>query len=86
MPDTPYVAPAYSLSDADAKSVIKESLDRAILTRQSILLKPKPTYDIDGQKFDWNTYLDILNKTISQLQRDLQDFDGLFEIDSSLYT
>ena len=57
MPDTPYVPPAFSLSDAEQVSVIKESLDRAILTRQNILNKPKPTYDIDGQRFEWNDYL-----------------------------
>jgi hypothetical protein len=86
MPDTPYVPPAYTLSDADRKSVIAESLDRAILTRQSLLLKPKPTYDIDGQKFEWAEYLKVLNTTIQELQSQLQSFDDLYEIDSSLYT
>lgn len=85
MPDTPYVPPAFSLSDAEQVSVIKESLDRAILTRQNILNKPKPTYDIDGQRFEWNEYLDILNKTISQLQKDLVAFDELYEITSTQY-
>jgi hypothetical protein len=86
MPDTPYVPPAFSLSDAEQVSVIKESLDRAILTRQNILNKPKPTYDIDGQRFEWNEYLDILNKTISQLQKDLVAFDELYEITSTQYS
>ena len=86
MPDIPYVAPAYVLTDADTKSVIKESLDRAILTRQNILAKPKPTYDIDGQRFEWAEYLKTLNDTIVQLQQQLQTFDDPYEIDSSLYT
>lgn len=85
MPDTPYVPPAYSLSVSDQVSVIKESLDRAILTRQAILNKPKPTYDIDGQRFEWNEYLDILNKTITQLQADLVAFDELYEYSSTQY-
>jgi len=86
MPDTPYVPPAYSLADSEQASVIKESLDRAILTRQNILLKPKPTYDIDGQRFEWNEYLDILNKTIAQLQKDLVAFDELYEVNSQIYS
>jgi hypothetical protein len=86
MPDTPYVAPAYPLSDTDSVSVIKESLDRAILTRQKILLNPKPSYNIDGQEFKWAEYLDVINKTISQLQKDLQSFDDDYEIDSVVYS
>ena len=86
MPDTPYVPPAYVFSDADRKSIITESLDRAILTRQSILSKPKPTYDIDGQRFEWAEYLKVLNATIIELQSQLQTFDDPYEIDSSLYT
>lgn len=86
MPDTPYVPPTYVLSDSDTKSVIKESLDRAILTRQSILAKPKPTYDIDGQRFEWAEYLKVLNDTIAQLQVQLQSFDEPYELDSSIYT
>lgn len=85
MPDTPYIPPAYVLSDADQVSVIKESLDRAILTRQNILLKPKPTYDIDGQRFEWNEYLKVLNETIAQLQKDLVAFDEIYEFTSTQY-
>jgi hypothetical protein len=86
MPDTPYVPPAHSLADSEQASVIKESLDRAILTRQNVLLKPKPTYDIDGQRFEWNEYLDVLNKTITQLQKDLVAFDELYEVNSQIYS
>lgn len=88
MPDTPYVPPLYPLADTEVKSVIKESLDRAILTRQSILLKPKPTYDIDGQKFEWAEYLKQLDATIKQLTQELQvlDSDSPFEIESQAYT
>ena len=88
MPDVPYVAPLFPLADTEVKSVIKESLDRAILTRQSILLKPKPTYDIDGQKFEWAQYLKQLDATIKQLTEELQtlDSDSPFEIESQAYT
>ena len=86
MPNEAYVPPAYVLADTDTASVIKESLDRAILTRQAILLKPKPTYNIDGQEFKWAEYLEVLNKTITQLQKDIQAFDDPFEIDSVVYT
>lgn len=88
MPDTPYVAPAYALSDTDVKSVIKESLDRAILTRQGILAKPKPSYDLDGQKFEWAQYLKQLDATIKQLTEELQtlDSDSPFEIESQAYS
>lgn len=86
MPNEAYVPPPFSLADTEVVSVLKESLDRAILTRQSILLKPKPTYNIDGQEFKWAEYLEVLNKTISQLQKDIQSFDDPFEIDSVVYT
>lgn len=86
MPNEAYVPPSFVLADTDTVSVIKESLDRAILTRQSILLKPKPSYNIDGQEFKWAEYLEVLNKTISQLQKDLQAFDDPFEIDTVVYT
>lgn len=85
MPDTPYVPPTHPLTEGDRLSVIKESLDRAILTRQNILNKPKPTYDIDGQRFEWNEYLAVLNKTIAELLRQVQEFDELFELDSQFY-
>lgn len=86
MPDTAYTPPAFQFSDSDRKSIIQESLDRALLTRQNILAKPKPTYNIDGQEFKWNEYLDTLNKTIAELTSQLQAFDELYEIDSQLYT
>lgn len=88
MPDVEYVPPAFVLTDANVKSVIKESLDRAILTRQSILLHPKPSYDIDGQKFEWAQYMKQLDATIAQLTKELQvlDTDSPFEIESQAYT
>lgn len=88
MPNTAYIAPNFVLSDTDVKSVIKESLDRAILTRQGILDKPKPTYDIDGQKFEWAQYLKELNATIKQLTEELQTLDSEtpFEIESQAYS
>ena len=86
MPNTPYTPPQYVLTDSDRVSVIRESLDRAILLRQNILAKPKPTYDIDGQRFEWNEYLAVLNKTIAELTQQLQDFDELFELSSQVYT
>lgn len=88
MPNVAYVPPPFVLSDTDVKSVIKESLDRAILTRQAILLNPKPTYDIDGQKFEWAEYLKQLNATIKQLTEELQTLDNEtpFEIESQAYS
>lgn len=86
MPDTPYVPSAYSLTDADSVSIIKETLDRAILTRQKIVLNPKPSYNIDGQEFKWAEYLEVLNKTITQLQKDVQAFEDDYELDSVVYT
>lgn len=88
MPSTEYIAPNFVLSDDNVKSVIKESLDRAILTRQGILEKPKPTYDIDGQKFEWAEYLEVLNATIKQLTNELQTLDSEtpFEIESQAYS
>jgi len=85
MPDTEYTPPAFVLTDTNTLSIIKESLDRAILTRQNILAKPKPSYDIDGQKFSWAEYLKILNETIEQLRKNMQDFDTPYEFDSSIY-
>lgn len=88
MPSQPYTPPPYTLSDADRRSVLNESLDRAIITRQNILDKPKPTYDIDGQRFEWAEYLEVLNKTIDKLKQDIQDLDNdsPFEIESQVYT
>lgn len=88
MPNTPYVPPTYPLQDTDVRSVIKESLDRAILIRQGILEKPKPTYEIDGQKFEWTQYLKQLDATINQLTEELQtlDSDYPFEIESQAYS
>jgi hypothetical protein len=86
MPDAEYTPPQFVLTDADTVSVIKESLDRAILTRQKILANPKPSYNIDGQEFKWAEYLLALNKTITQLQTDLQAFDDPFELDSVAYS
>lgn len=86
MPSTEYTPPPYVLTDTNVASVLKESLDRAILTRQNILEKPKPTYDIDGQRFEWAEYLEVLNKTIAQLTKELQDIDGPFEVESVGYS
>lgn len=86
MPNDQYTPPAFEFSDADRLSIIKESLSQALLTRQEILTNPKPSYSIDQQEFKWNEYLDMLNKTIAQLQSELQSFDELFELDSTIYT
>jgi hypothetical protein len=86
MPELPYVPPTVEFSDSDHVSIIRESLTRAIVTRRDILLKPKPSYNIDGQEFKWNEYLEVLNKTITQLQSDLQSITEPFELDSVMYT
>lgn len=86
MPDQPYVAPTVEFSDVDHVSIVRESLSRALQTRRDILLKPKPTYNIDGQEFKWAEYLEVLNKTIDQLQKDLQSLAEPFEETSVIYT
>lgn len=85
MPNTEYTPPPYSLTDDNVLSVLRESRDRAILTRQQILEKPKPSYNIDGQEFKWNEYLKVLNDTIARLTQEILDADGPYEIESQMY-
>jgi len=86
MPDVPFVDPPVVLINAQQVTIITESLQRAILVRMNLLSSPKPTYEIDGQTFKWNEYLDVLNKTIKQLQTDLVALDEDYEIESSMYS
>ena len=49
-----------------------------------ITAKPKPTYEIDGQVFKWNEYLDILMKQLQRINELLAAEDGPYEIQTFL--
>lgn len=85
MPDTEFTHPKYDLTDENIVTVLKDTLANAIITRNNVLAKPKPTYKIDNQEFQWAEYLSTLNATITQLQKDIAALSDPFEIDSVAY-
>jgi hypothetical protein len=69
-----------------------EQRDRLIGIRDNIITligqvtsKPKPNYDIDGQKVDWGDYLEILYKAKAKALQDIIDFEGPYEIETQAY-
>lgn len=86
MPLQPYIAPQHTLTDAQEIEATRETLQNLLVVRRDLLATPKPTYNIDGQEFKWNEYLDVINKSIKQLREDLRSAQGPFEEETVSYT
>lgn len=65
-----------------SKELITQTRNNLIAIREKITRKPKPNYDVDGQRVDWATYLKILTEQIDALkeQLDAEDDDDIVEI------
>lgn len=56
----------------------KRQIDELIIRVQQ---KPKPNYDIDGQKVEWADYLDILYKRRERVIKMINDEEGPEELE-----
>lgn len=79
MPIEPYTPPLVTLTATQEIEALRETLQNLIVVRRNILARPKPTYNLDGQEFKWNEYLDTLNKAIKEIQSNLRAAEGPFE-------
>lgn len=60
------------------EATIRTILDSATDRMAECLLKPKPSYDVDGQKFDWTQYQQFLQKQIDWAREELPKIGGGF--------
>lgn len=74
-----------ALTDEENLASLKEVRDNLIALIGSVTQKPKPTYDIDGQKVSWGEYLDQLRKQLAHTLQLIIDLDGPFEVESIGY-
>lgn len=66
-------------TDEENLAKLKASRDNIIERIQEMTLKPKPDYDIDGQKFSWTAYNKHLFDLLRNLQAEIEKLDGLDE-------
>ena len=64
---------------------LKETRDNLITLIGSITQKPKPTYDIDGQKVEWGIYLEQLRSQLKYTLQLIIDLEGPYEVESQGY-
>ena len=58
-------------TDQEVIELLKRTRDSIIDRRNEVLSKPKPNYDIDGQKVDWATYLDMLTRSLKSVNEEI---------------
>ncbi len=70
------------------RDLIRQTRDNLIAIREKITRKPKPNYDVDGQKVDWATYLKILTEQIDLLKKQLdeEEDDDIVEVHTTAYS
>lgn len=73
------------LTDDDNIDSLMSTRDNIISLIGSITAKPKPTYDIDGQKVEWGDYLKQLQQQLAYTLQLIIDLDGPYEIESQGY-
>lgn len=73
------------LTDEENLERLMEIRDNIISVIGSITAKPKPTYDIDGQKVAWGEYLDQLRKQLAYTLQLIADTAGPYEVESQGY-
>lgn len=74
-----------ALTDEENLESLKEIRDNIIAVIGSVTQKPKPTYDIDGQKVSWGEYLDQLRKQLAHTLQLIIDLEGPYEVESQGY-
>ncbi len=72
-------------TDEERKVILQQQLDQIDDLILKITVKPKPTYDIDGQMVKWTEYLEMLSKQRTALEQKLIDIDGPFEVETQGY-
>ena len=73
------------LTDEDNLNSLMEVRDNLIALIGSVTQKPKPTYEIDGQKVEWGDYLDQLRKQLAATLQLIIDLNGPYEVESIGY-
>jgi hypothetical protein len=73
------------LDDDAALVALIESRDNIIRQIQDVTSKPRPDYEIDGQKVKWGAYLKQLQDALKAQNDLIQEFDGPFETHSTMY-
>ncbi len=78
--------------DVDPVSIQADALAnlyRALRGYTSILaemaVNPKPSYELDGQKFEWKEYQEFILTNMKVIREQIQSLDGPFEIESQGY-
>lgn len=77
----------FTLANTDEQNIelLKEARDNVIVLIGQLTAQPKPNYDIDGQRIDWADYLDMLMKRRNDLNQDIIDLEGPYEIETQGY-
>ena len=65
---------------------LNSALDNMAARLKEITASPKPTYDIDGQKFSWTEYQRFLIEAMSSLREQVAAEDGPYVEESQVYT
>lgn len=72
-------------TDEENVERLKEIRDQLIDRIGEVTAKPKPNYDIDGQKVEWADYLKQLKASLDGINAQIQAEDGPFEFETQAY-
>jgi len=73
-------------TDDENLLLLQEARDNVIVLIGQVTSKPKPNYDIDGQKILWADYLETLQKSLKSLSDQLIMLGAPVEEESQGYT
>lgn len=62
--------------------IIRQTRDNLIALREEVSRKKKPSYDVDGQRVNWQQYFEMLTDQIDKLkeQIDAEGDDDIVEV------
>jgi hypothetical protein len=60
--------------------------DNLVAQKLKLTLKPKPTYEIDGQRVEWTQYLQYLDKALIGIREAILIYEGPYEEETVGFT
>lgn len=74
------------MSDEALLAKLYEARDNLVEQKLQATLKPRPNYDIDGQKVEWVEYLKYLDRAVKDIQSTIQLYEGPYEEETVVTT
>jgi hypothetical protein len=74
------------LSQEDLVAKLYEARDNLVQQKLEATLKPRPSYNIDGQEVKWTEYLKYLDSALNSILATIQSYEDPYEEETVVNT